>query len=47
MAEGDVQQLMHRDASPLSPFWETWDGSTVPATVLAPLAAHLEDGPLG
>ena len=41
-AEGDVKHRMHRDETPLSPYWEAWEGGLEPAAAFAPLAAHLE-----
>jgi hypothetical protein len=41
--EGDVAARMHREETPLSRFWDRWDGRPDdPAGVFAPLAAHLE-----
>lgn len=41
-AEGDVARRMHREETPLSRFWDRWDGGLDdPARVFAPLAAHL------
>jgi tetratricopeptide (TPR) repeat protein len=40
-AEGDVLQKLHTDATPLSGFWEAWDGSTDPATAFTSLDTHL------
>jgi tetratricopeptide (TPR) repeat protein len=40
-AEGDVAARMHRDESPLAPFWQRWDGTLDPAAAYAPLAAEL------
>jgi Flp pilus assembly protein TadD len=47
VAEGDVAARMHRDESPLAPFWEGWDGTPDPAAAFGPLAAHLERRPSG
>ena len=45
VAEGDVRRLMHRDMSPLSSHWESWDGaSTSPDAVFAMLADQLDSG---
>jgi tetratricopeptide (TPR) repeat protein len=42
-AEGDVATRMHREETPLSRFWDRWDGGLDdPARAFAPLAAHLE-----
>lgn len=41
VAEGDVARAMHREVSPLSRFWESWDGTAEPEAALAPLARHL------
>ena len=41
VAEGDVQTRQHREETPLSRFWEAWDGTQTPARTFAPLAAHL------
>jgi len=41
-AEGDVQNKMHRDVTPLSRFVEGWDGTTDPDSVFPPLETHLE-----
>jgi hypothetical protein len=40
VAEGDVATRMHRETSPLSRFWETWDGSDDPS-VFEPLGSYL------
>jgi hypothetical protein len=41
-AEGDVRARAHRDETPLSRFWEEWDGATeTPGRVFAALAIHL------
>jgi hypothetical protein len=42
-AEGDVLQQLHTDATPLSRFWQGWDGSEDPGTAFAALDAHLRD----
>jgi hypothetical protein len=44
VAEGDVESLMHRDMSPLSIYWETWNGSTDPTPALRELATRLAAG---
>ena len=41
VAEGDVKERMHTEATPLSTFWEAWDGGSEPAVVFAALAEHL------
>ena len=42
VAEGDVAVRMHREETPLSRFWERWDGRVEdPAAVFALLATHL------
>jgi hypothetical protein len=43
VAEGDVARRMHQDETPLSRFWQTWDGRDDPAA-LAPLHEHLAGG---
>jgi tetratricopeptide (TPR) repeat protein len=40
-AEGDVQRRLHDDSTPLSAFWEGWDGVAGPPRAFAPLAAYL------
>ena len=40
-AEGDVLEKLHTDITPLSRFWEGWDGSQEPRAVFASLDAHL------
>jgi tetratricopeptide (TPR) repeat protein len=42
VAEGDVASRMHREASPLSVFWERWDGNLDPSQAFQPLAAFLD-----
>lgn len=44
-AEGDVAKKAHSEVSPLSRFWDRWDGSVDPARAYKPLAAHLETAP--
>jgi tetratricopeptide (TPR) repeat protein len=41
VAEGDVLSRMHRDESPLSRFWQEWDGSPDPSRAFTSLAAWL------
>ncbi len=41
VAEGDVARAMHREVSPLSRFWEGWDGVAEPQIALEPLSRHL------
>lgn len=41
-AEGDVKQKQHVETSPLSRFWENWDGTSDPASAFAPLARRLD-----
>ena len=45
-AEGDVKRQMHRESSPLEPFWRQWQGSLDPQQAYAPLASHLKHHPL-
>jgi tetratricopeptide (TPR) repeat protein len=40
-AEGDVGGRQHREETPLSGFWERWDGSPVPRSAFAELDARL------
>jgi tetratricopeptide (TPR) repeat protein len=42
-AEGETARLMHREVTPLSRYWERWDGTTDPAAALGSLLEHLED----
>ena len=44
-AEGDVARRAHSEASPLSRFWENWDGALRPARSYAPLDAYLKTVP--
>ena len=48
-AEGDVRARQHREETPLSPFWQGWDGThEVPEHAFAPLTGHLRAaGPAG
>ncbi len=41
-AEGDVEEEMHKDRTPLSRFWENWNGSSDPEAAFADLHAHLD-----
>ena len=41
-AEGDVVRKAHTESTPLSKFWEDWDGSSSPRRVFAPLDARLK-----
>jgi hypothetical protein len=41
VAEGDVASRMHREVTPLSRFWEAWDGEPDPAAAFAALEDHL------
>lgn len=41
VAEGDVAQRMHKEVSPLSLYWEQWDGAPDPETAFAPLDRYL------
>jgi len=41
VAEGDVAARMHRDETPLSHYWKTWDGGEDPAEAFAELAGRL------
>jgi hypothetical protein len=43
VAEGDVLQLMHTEATPLGRFFDAWDGTFDPQATFAPLDAHLTD----
>jgi tetratricopeptide (TPR) repeat protein len=40
-SEGDVKQKQHTEGTPLSRFWETWDGAANPPDTFAPLETHL------
>jgi len=42
-AEGDVKRRMHDDATPLSCFWQGWDGTPDPGASFAALARYLDD----
>ncbi len=41
VAEGDVREQMHEEASPLSRYWEAWDGAADPTTAYAALFERL------
>ena len=41
VAEGDVASRMHKEVSPLSVYWEQWDGTPDLAQAFGPLAAYL------
>jgi tetratricopeptide (TPR) repeat protein len=41
-SEGDVKQKQHVEKTPLTPFWEGWDGSTEPARCFTKLDGHLQ-----
>jgi hypothetical protein len=41
VAEGDVRARQHREVTPLSRFWESWDGSPDPTAAFVPLDAAL------
>lgn len=43
VAEGDVAQRMFVRTTPLSRFWEAWDGEPEPSTAFAELDAYLAD----
>ena len=40
-AEGDVQKQLHAERTPLSRFWEAWDGSIDPASAFTEIHSHL------
>ncbi|MFV2073084.1 MAG: tetratricopeptide repeat protein, partial [Thermoanaerobaculales bacterium] len=42
VAEGDVAKRMHTEETPLSRFWESWDGEPDPDTAFGPLDEFLE-----
>jgi hypothetical protein len=44
-AEGDVVKKAHTETTPLSRFWDGWDGSTVPDRVYSALDRHLKTVP--
>ena len=39
VAEGDVAARMHREETPLSRFWEAWDGGAEPPAAFSALDA--------
>jgi tetratricopeptide (TPR) repeat protein len=41
VAEGDVDGRMHREVTPLSLYWESWDGTPDPQTAFADLDSYL------
>ena len=41
VAEGDVTSRMHKEVSPLSIYWEQWDGTLDPDQAFQPLATYL------
>ena len=41
-AEGDVVQKAHSETTPLSRFWESWDGTLTPSRAYAPLDTYLK-----
>ncbi len=41
VAEGDVSSRMHREQTPLTGFWEAWDGTPDPEVAFSTLAARL------
>jgi tetratricopeptide (TPR) repeat protein len=43
-SEGDVQRKQHVETSPLSRYWESWDGVAEPAKSYATLDARLSSG---
>lgn len=42
-SEGDVRRTMHDDETPLSRFWERWDGEPDPARAFVEIDAYLHD----
>jgi hypothetical protein len=44
-SEGDVKQKQHVEQSPLNRFWESWDGTSEPATVFRALDSRLASAP--
>ena len=47
VAEGDVRQRMRVETSPLSRFWQSWDGLADPTVAFEPLESFLGDLPNG
>ena len=45
VAEGDVARAMHREATPLSLFWESWDDSSSPQEAFTALTTRLDHPP--
>lgn len=45
VAEGDVARRMYREVTPLSRFWEAWDGSPDPQMSFTDLEKFLESVP--
>jgi enediyne biosynthesis protein E4 len=45
VSEGDVRQRMHREETPLSRFWDRWDGTPDPEIAFGPLHRHLSVAP--
>ena len=41
-AEGDVAKKAYSETTPLSRFWQGWDGALVPAQAYARLEAYLK-----
>lgn len=41
VAEGDVAQRMHKEVSPLSIYWEQWDGTLNPGAAFTSLDRYL------
>jgi hypothetical protein len=44
-SEGDVKQKQHVEKTPLTHFWEGWDGSTEPARSFGTLDSFLKSAP--
>lgn len=44
-AEGDVKKKQHSESTPLSRFWESWNGQPDPAPAFAPLEEFLRTRP--
>ncbi len=45
VAEGDVTSRMHREQTPLTGFWEAWDGTPDPAAAFRALDRRLSEHP--
>jgi uncharacterized membrane-anchored protein len=43
-SEGDVKEKQHVERTPLTPFWETWDGRSEPEASFRALQARLSSG---